>query len=109
MTHFDFAPQAIQGLAHADAARALAEDVGTGDLTASLIDPQRRVRARVLVRGGRYEALEGDARPRNVVIEFDSYDQARAYFYSPEYQAAREHRVGVSQGEFLLVEGFDPA
>jgi uncharacterized protein (DUF1330 family) len=65
--------------------------------------------ARVLVRGGRYEALEGEARPRNVVIEFDSYDQARAYFHSPEYQAAREHRVGVSQGEFLLVEGFDPA
>ena len=65
--------------------------------------------ARVLVRGGRYEALEGESRPRNVVIEFDSYDQARAYFHSPEYQAAREHRVDVSQGEFLLVEGFDPA
>ena len=65
--------------------------------------------ARVLVRGGRYEALEGEARPRNVVIEFDSYEQASAYYHSPEYQAAREHRVGVSQGEFLLDEGFDPA
>ena len=43
MTHFDFSPQA-------DVARALAEDVGTGDLTAGLIDPQRRARARVLVR-----------------------------------------------------------
>ena len=64
--------------------------------------------ARALVRGGRYEALEGEARPRNVVIEFDSYEQAHAYFHSPEYQAAREHRVGASQGEFLLVEGFDP-
>ena len=50
MTHFDFSPKAIQGLAHADAARALAEDVDAGDLTASLIDPQRRARARVLVR-----------------------------------------------------------
>ena len=50
MTHFDFSPKAIQGLAHADAARALVEDVGAGDLTASLIDPQRRARARVLVR-----------------------------------------------------------
>ena len=65
--------------------------------------------ARVLVRGGRCEALEGEARPRNVVIEFESYEQARAYYHSPEYQAAREHRVGVSQGEFLLVEGFDAA
>jgi nicotinate-nucleotide pyrophosphorylase (carboxylating) len=50
MTHFDFSPQAIAALAQADVARALAEDVGTGDLTAALIDPQRRARARVLVR-----------------------------------------------------------
>ena len=50
MTHFDFSPSAIQALAHADVARALAEDVGAGDLTAGLIDPQRRARARVLVR-----------------------------------------------------------
>jgi len=63
--------------------------------------------ARVLVRGGKHEALEGTARPRNVVLEFDSYEQAKAYYDSPEYQAARAHRVGVSEGEFLLVEGFD--
>jgi len=50
MTHFDFSPSAIQALAHTDVARALAEDVGAGDLTAGLIDPQRRARARVLVR-----------------------------------------------------------
>jgi len=50
MTHFDFSPQAMEALAHADVARALAEDVGAGDLTAGLIDPQRRARARVLVR-----------------------------------------------------------
>jgi len=50
MPHFDFSPQAIQALARADMSRALAEDVGAGDLTAGLIDPQRRARARVLVR-----------------------------------------------------------
>lgn len=33
-----------------DVARALQEDVGTGDLTADLIDPQRQARARVLAR-----------------------------------------------------------
>jgi nicotinate-nucleotide pyrophosphorylase (carboxylating) len=37
-------------LAHADVARALKEDVGSGDLTAALIDPKRRARARILVR-----------------------------------------------------------
>ena len=36
--------------AQADVARALAEDVGTGDLTAALVDPARRARARILAR-----------------------------------------------------------
>ena len=50
MTQFDFSPQAIAALAGADVQRALSEDVGSGDLTAGLIDPGRRARARVLVR-----------------------------------------------------------
>ena len=32
-----------------------------------------------LARGGRSEALEGKARARNVVLEFDSYEAARRY------------------------------
>jgi nicotinate-nucleotide pyrophosphorylase (carboxylating) len=47
---FDFSPAAIADLARADAARALAEDVGGGDLTAALVDPKRRAHARVLAR-----------------------------------------------------------
>lgn len=47
---FDFSPESIAQLAQDDAARALLEDLGTGDLTASLIDPTRRARARVLAR-----------------------------------------------------------
>lgn len=41
---------AVAALARADVARALAEDVGGGDLTAGLIDPARRARARILAR-----------------------------------------------------------
>lgn len=47
---FDFTAQALAALAQADAARALAEDVGTGDLTAALIDPARQARAQVVAR-----------------------------------------------------------
>lgn len=47
---FDFSPSAIAELARADAARALAEDVAGGDLTAALVPAGRRVRARVLAR-----------------------------------------------------------
>ena len=50
MTYFDFSDSQIVVLAQADCARALAEDVGGGDLTAALIDPARRVKARILAR-----------------------------------------------------------
>jgi uncharacterized protein (DUF1330 family) len=58
-----------------------------------------------LARGGRSEALEGTARARNVVLEFDSYDAARDYFHSEQYQAARALRAGAAEMEMVLVEG----
>jgi uncharacterized protein (DUF1330 family) len=60
---------------------------------------------RPLVRGGRYEALEGPARARNVVLEFDSYDAARTYYFSAEYEKARALRKGAAEIEMVLVEG----
>lgn len=45
-----FEPSALQALAQSDVARALNEDVGAGDLTASLVNPSQRARARVLAR-----------------------------------------------------------
>ncbi|MBC7469100.1 MAG: nicotinate-nucleotide diphosphorylase (carboxylating), partial [Ramlibacter sp.] len=47
---FDFSAPALAELARADVARALAEDVGDGDLTAALVPQGRRARARVLAR-----------------------------------------------------------
>jgi nicotinate-nucleotide pyrophosphorylase (carboxylating) len=47
---FDFTAQALAALAQADAARALAEDIGAGDLTAGLIDAARQARAQVVAR-----------------------------------------------------------
>ncbi|MBS0281814.1 MAG: DUF1330 domain-containing protein [Proteobacteria bacterium] len=61
--------------------------------------------AKFLVRGGRCEGVEGPARGRNVVIEFESYDVAMACYRSPEYQAAAEFRRKASMGEILVVEG----
>ena len=50
MENFDFSAAAVARLAQADVARALAEDVGSGDLTAELVDPSRRARVRILAR-----------------------------------------------------------
>jgi nicotinate-nucleotide pyrophosphorylase (carboxylating) len=46
----EFSAEAVLALAKSDVARALAEDVSTGDLTASLIDPAKRTTARILAR-----------------------------------------------------------
>ncbi len=47
---FDFSEAVLRRLAQDDVARALAEDVGPGDLTAGLIDPARQAHARILAR-----------------------------------------------------------
>jgi uncharacterized protein (DUF1330 family) len=61
--------------------------------------------ARFLVRGGRYNAPEGQARDRNVVVEFSDYDTALACYQSPEYVAARQIRMANADADFLIVEG----
>jgi nicotinate-nucleotide pyrophosphorylase (carboxylating) len=48
--NFDFSTESVAELARADAERALQEDVGSGDLTAALVEPTRRARAKVLAR-----------------------------------------------------------
>lgn len=63
--------------------------------------------ARFLVRGGRYEAKEGVARSRNVVIEFDSYEKALACYQSPEYAVALRKREGAAIVDMVVIEGYD--
>lgn len=63
--------------------------------------------AKFLVRGGHANPVEGEGRPRNVVIEFESYDKALACYNSPIYAAARKIRQEVADGELVVVEGFE--
>lgn len=61
---------------------------------------------RFLVRGGRSEVLEGDwPQRRRVIIEFPSFEQARKWFDSPEYEKPKALRQANSNGRLLLVEG----
>ncbi|UWQ21168.1 DUF1330 domain-containing protein [Jannaschia sp. W003] len=64
-----------------------------------------RFGARVLARGGEVVGLEGESRPRNVVIEFPDMATARACYDSEEYQAARRHREGAGDAQIMLLEG----
>jgi len=62
--------------------------------------------AEVCVRGGKVEVLEGDWAPqRFVMLKFPSTEQARAFYDSVEYSAARKAREGASVTRMVLVEG----
>ncbi|CAH1650829.1 DUF1330 domain-containing protein [Chelatococcus asaccharovorans] len=60
---------------------------------------------KLLTRGGRTELLEGEMRPRNVVIEFETYEKAIAYYNSPEYQRAKKARENAGVADMIAVEG----
>lgn len=61
---------------------------------------------RYVVRGGATHLLEGNwSPPRLVILEFESADQARRFYNSPEYQAARQARQGAASMNMLVVEG----
>jgi len=76
-------------------------------------DYRRRVPAtiekyggRFVARGGTIEVLEGDWTPsRLVIIEFPTAEEARAWWNSPEYSAARTIRQATSRGTLLILEG----
>ncbi len=63
--------------------------------------------AKFLVRGEVAENVIGTARKHNVVIEFESLEQARACYKSAEYQAAKVYLAKVGQTELVIVEGYD--
>lgn len=63
--------------------------------------------ANFLVRGGAYDAKEGEARERNVVVEFPSVEAAHACYNSAAYSEARAIRQQVAEGELIIIEGHD--
>ncbi len=69
----------------------------------------RKYGARFIVRGGKYETVEGASRERNVVIEFKDYATALACYRSPEYAKALKLRQGASIADLIVIEGYDGA
>jgi len=72
-----------------DVARALAEDVGAGDLTAALVDPARRMRARVTAREA--AVVCGEPWVRAAVQALDP--AARWHWHVPDGQRVRAGAV----------------
>ena len=62
---------------------------------------------RLLVRGGKFEGVEGHSRARNVVIEFADFATALACYNSPEYQENIKRRTPHSVADIVVIEGYD--
>ena len=60
-----------------------------------------------LVRGGKFEALEGHWQPARIaMLRFPSYDKAKAFYDEEMYRAARAKRAGATEFfNMVLVEG----
>ena len=63
--------------------------------------------AKFVVRGGEQSVREGSWRARTVVLEFASLEDAIACYESDAYQNAKAIRLPVSEGDMVIVEGYD--
>ena len=59
-----------------------------------------------VVRGGRAERLEGEWEPKRIVVlEFESVEQAKAWWNSEEYAGPKQLRQSASHTNMIVVEG----
>lgn len=61
--------------------------------------------AKFIVRGGAFELMEGEARERNVVVEFADRETAMACYRSAEYQNAKAIRQQIADADFIVIDG----
>ena len=59
-----------------------------------------------VVRGGKFDSIEGDAPKRFVVIQFDSVEKAKAWEDSPEYDAIKPIRHSSAKSRVFIIEGY---
>jgi uncharacterized protein (DUF1330 family) len=63
---------------------------------------------RYVVLGGETRVVEGDWRPRFLVmLEFPSFERATAWYESPEYAALKALRLSSVQSNGILVSGLE--
>lgn len=59
-----------------------------------------------VIRGGKFDSIEGDAPRRFVVIRFDSVEKAKAWEDSPEYDAIKPIRHSSAKSRVFIIEGY---
>ena len=65
----------------------------------------KKYNGKFLVRGGKNIVTEGKNFVRTVIIEFDSFEKTKIFFYSSEYQAAHELLEDTVVRNHQIIEG----
>jgi len=61
-----------------------------------------------IARGGKTETLEGPTENRRtVLIEFPTYERARAWYHSEQYTQTKKMRAEAATATFVLVDGWE--
>ena len=63
--------------------------------------------AKILASAGECETVEGSARPRNLIIEFPSYQAALDCYYDPAYKEAMVFVNRAFVRDLVIVQGND--
>ena len=77
-------------------------DVYRGQVPATI----EKYGGRYLARGGEVSVVEGDQPVRRtVVLEFDSLEKAKGWYYSDDYAGPKELRIQSTISNVMIVEG----
>ena len=67
--------------------------------------PARTPAMEFIAAGGHFEVIEGPPAEAVVMLRFPTMEDAKAWYYSPAYQASLPHRLAAGEFRCLFVEG----
>lgn len=76
-----------------------------GDYVRAADEAVKKYDPKIIAWSGQFENLEGEAHEQHMIFEFRSYEDAKNFYQSPAYQAAKAIRIQAATGTFTLVEG----
>ena len=84
------------------------DDVALKNYALKAREAVEKYNGKFLVRGGKFSILEGKHEyERNVRIEFPSFEIAKEFYNSEEYQKAKSFRDGKADFNGIVIEGIN--
>ena len=68
-------------------------------------DIAKRYQGKILASMGQHQTVEGEDRPRNLILEFPTYQHALDCYNDPDYAVAMEFMLKACDRELVIVEG----